>query len=116
MQPGRQRRMKWSTPHSASSSTSSRISGPAWRESTGFLLPRVKQGRAMEAGAEVRLGLEATMATIDVEEEEEEVEVEEAEEVLTEVFIMGGVIFITEAVSRIFVTGLPSRDMEVTMI
>ena len=38
------------------------------------------------------------------------------EEVLTEVFIMGGVIFITEAVSRIFVTGLPSRDMEVTMI
>ena len=69
----------------------------------------------MEAGAEVRLGLEATMATIDVEEEEE-VEVEEAEEVLTEVFIMGGVIFITEAVSRIFVTGLPSRDMEVTMI
>ena len=71
----------------------------------------------MEAGAEVRLGLVATMATIDVEEEEEEeVEVEEAEEVLTEVFIMGGVIFITEAVSRIFVTGLPSRDMEVTMI
>ena len=110
--------MKWSTPHSASSSTSSRISGPAWRESTGSLLPRVRQGRAMEAGAEVRLGLVATMATIDVEEEEEEeeVEVEEAEEVLTEVFIMGGVIFITEAVSRIFVTGLPSRDMEVTMI
>ena len=70
----------------------------------------------MEAGAEVRLGLEATMATIDVEEEEEEVEVEEAEEVLTEVFIMGGVTFITEAVSRIFVTGLPSRDTEVTMI
>ena len=108
--------MKWSTPHSASSSTSSRISGPAWRESTGSLLPRVRQGRAMEAGAEVRLGLLATMATIDVEEEEEEVEVEEAEEVLTEVFIMGGVIFITEAVSRIFVTGLPSRDTEVTMI
>ena len=107
--------MKWSTPHSASSSTSSRISGPAWRESTGSLHPRVKQGRAMEAGGEVRLGLAATMATIDVEEEEE-VEVEEAEEVLTEVFIMGGVIFTTEAVSRIFVTGLPSRDMEVTMI
>ena len=107
--------MKWSIPPSVCSSTSSRTSGLAWRESTGSLLPRVRQGRAMEAGAEVRLGLEATMATIDVEEEEEVV-VEEAEEVLTEVFIMGGVIFITEAVSRIFVTGLPSRDMEVTMI
>ena len=117
--------MKWSTPPSVSSSTSSRTSGPGWRESTGSSLPKVRLGRgeAREAGEQdlvvlvVLVVLEVT-ATTDVvvvvvvagaveDSTEEDTTVgstTEGEEVS----------IITEEVLRMFVTAPPSRDTAVT--
>ena len=71
-------RMRWSPPHSLSSTTSSRCSGRHWRESTGSLLPRVKVSRVMEDGQARDQAEEAGAEEVDtmIDEEEEVVEVE----------------------------------------
>ena len=114
--------MKWSTPPSVSSSTSSRTSGPGWRESTGSSLPKVRLGRveAREAGEQdlvVLVVLEVT-ATTDVVVV---VVVAGAVEDSTEEDTTAGsttegeeVSIITEEVLRMFVTAPPSRDTAVT--
>ena len=112
--------MKWSTPPSVSSSTSSRTSGPGWRESTGSSLPRVRPGRgeAREAGEQVLVVLEVleVTATTDVVVVVAGAVEDSTEEDTTVGSTTEGeeVSIITEEVLRMFVTAPPSRDTAVT--
>ena len=112
--------MKWSTPPSVSSSTSSRTSGPGWRESTGSSLPKVRLGRveAREAGEQVLVVLEVleVTATTDVVVVVAGAVEDSTEEDTTVGSTTEGeeVSIITEEVLRMFVTAPPSRDTAVT--
>ena len=113
--------MKWSTPPSVSSSTSSRTSGPGWRESTGSSLPKVRLGLAVarEAGEQDLVVLEVleVTATTDVVVVVVAGAVEDSTEEDTTVGSTTEgeeVSIITEEVLRMFVTAPPSRDTAVT--